>query len=74
MNLQYSEEYPGLVECYYVYMLYIAYTSSSNTDNQGRIGLAATPSLRAVGPWLDHAFFYELICCETYLNFHQNVL
>ena len=39
--------------------------------NQGRIGPAAPPPLRAVGPWLNHAFFYELICCETYLNFHQ---
>ena len=29
---------------------------------------------RAVGPWHNHAFFYELICCETYLNFHQKVL
>ena len=28
----------------------------------------------AVGPWHNHAFFYEVICCETYLNFHQNVL
>ena len=38
---------------------------------QGRIGPAAPPPLRAVGPWLNHAFlFNELICCETYLNFH----
>ena len=28
---------------------------------QGRIGPAAPPPLRAVGPWLNHAFFYELI-------------
>ena len=39
-------------------------------QGQGRIGPAAPPPLREVGPWLNHAFFYELICCETYLNFY----
>ena len=39
--------------------------------NQGRIGPAAPPPLRAVGPRLNHAFFYELICCETYLNYNM---
>ena len=32
-----------------------------------------TPPLRAVGPWLNHAFFMNLYVV-TYLNFHQNVL
>ena len=36
-------------------------------NSQGRIGPAAPPPLRAVGPWLNHAFFYELICCEIYI-------
>ena len=26
------------------------------------------------GPLAQPCIFYELICCETYLNFHQNVL
>ena len=41
------------------------------TLGQGRIGPAAPPPLRAVGPWLNYAFFYELvvICCERYLIF-----
>ena len=29
-------------------------------DIQGRIGPAAPPPLRAVGPWLNHAFFINL--------------
>ena len=45
---------------------------------QGRIGPAAPPPLRAVGPRLNHVFFMNLLylprCCETYLDFHQNVL
>ena len=59
-----------------MYMLSYFFTHHIYTlyYDQGRIGPAAPPPLRAVGPWLNHAFFYELICCETYLNFHQNVL
>ena len=41
---------------------------------QGRIGPAAPPPLGRWAPGTTMHFFYELICCETYLNFHQNVL
>ena len=31
-----------------------------NAHTQGRIGPAAQPPLRTVGPWLNHAFFMNL--------------
>ena len=55
-----------LLIAYYYYMhLFLLFISRGGLD---------LPPLRAVGPWLNHAFFYELICCETYLYFYQNVL
>ena len=48
---------------YVLWNTYISYNDRSHLCfnlGQGRIGPAAPPPLRAVGPWLNHAFFMNL--------------
>ena len=51
------------VRMFYIYMYY-KYKSAS-------FGYVLNEChARADWTWLNHAFFYELKCCETYLSFH----